>query len=246
MRTVEAIDADLRALGRPMHPGVASITRPALVAEWRRDVAVWRGANPGGEERYALLLEELEAVEFARVANNKRAARARDLAGRAGLPKLVRDALGTLERLPVLGHVEAWLSSGKAWLVLAGGVGTGKSVSAGYALTKAAEADTVAWVTAAGFATAVGGFSGQGECERLKHVGVLVLDDVGTEHMSPFAASVLFEVLHHRHEDGRRTILTTNLDRASLRARLGERLADRVASDCHYVEVTGASLRGQR
>lgn len=244
MRTIEEVDNDLRALGRPMHPGIASITKPALVAAWRAEVAAWRSANPAGEERYCLLLEEREAIEAASIVARLTARHAREL---DVLPRLVRQALARPQPSEVMAKAEAWLASARAWLVLAGDTGTGKSVAAGHALVVASQArQSVAWVTSAGFATAVGGFSGQAECERLKHVDVMVLDDFGAEHMTPFSVSVLFEVLHHRHEDGRRTILTTNLDREQLRARLGPRLADRVANDCYYVVVTGASLRGAR
>lgn len=244
MRNITDVDTDLRALGRPMHPGVACVTRPALIAAWRSEVCDWRTANPEGEARYCALLEEREAIEADAIRARAAVKQAREL---EMLPAKVRHALASPWPEVPFGKVDLWLSSERAWLVLAGSTGAGKSVAAGHALVRAAAAGkSVAWADAAGFAREVGSFAGQELSERLKHVDVLALDDLGAEHMTPFAASVLFEVLHHRHEDGRRTIITTNLEREQLRDRLGPRLADRVANDCHFVVVTGESLRGGR
>lgn len=234
MRTLAQIDESIAALGRPTHPGCAGALNPVAVAAWRAKRDAWRAANPEGEERYALLLEEREATEAAMV----RAQRSRDT---KGIPRRLARTLTALRDTPAMSGARAWLESEKHWLVLGGGVGVGKSVAAAFAL--AASPGKGAWLTASGFVATLGGFEGQRECERIKHLDVVVVDDFGTEHLSEFAASVFHEVLAARHENENRTILTHNLRRDVLRQRLGSRLADRVASDCVYVECGGASLR---
>lgn len=245
MRTFEEIRRDLAALGRPAHPSTSGdlrlVLNPKAIALWREELAAWRTANPQGEERYCLLLEELEAVEDFRL----RQQHARRIVKGVGVPPVTLDALDNLKRLHVVEAAEAWLDGAKPWLVLGGSVGTGKSVAAAHALTKAiARRLSGAWCSASNFVTIVGGFSGQAEAERLKHVDVMVLDDLGTEHTTPFVASVFFEVLAARHENGNRTIITHNLTKEDLRKRLGVRLADRVANSCTYVECVGESMRG--
>jgi DNA replication protein DnaC len=268
MRTLEAIDADIARLGRPVHPssrggagdrpsrrlaGMELLERAALapdakvthswpkaIGAWRESRDAWRVANPEGEERYALLLEEREEVELAMVRRRAAADNARQLA----IPPHTRDALAAMRALPVTESAAAWVAGTKQWLVLAGAVGAGKSVAAAHALTlAAARGASGIWVSSAGLAVMVGGFGAVAECERLKHLDVMVLDDFGTEHLSSFAASVFHEVLAARHENGVRTIMTHNLRPDVFRARLGSRLADRVRSACVYVECSGASLR---
>jgi len=249
MRTLEAVDLDLKTLGRPVHPCAGGLQRPAArtnaitqpatawrhaLLHWRAARDAWRASNPEGEERYALLLEEREAIELETVRRQRRRVT-------SGLPKRLADALVVLKPTDAMRGAEAWLASERHWLVLGGSVGVGKSVAAAWALEQSPGA--TAWVTSAGFATLVGGFSGQAECERLKHVDVLCVDDYGTEHLSSFAEAVFHEVLAARHEDALRTVMTHNLSREDFRRRLGSRLADRIATDCVYVECAGASLR---
>ena len=246
MRTLAEIEAAIKALGRPTFPGVALATSKALIGPWRAAVAAWEASSPGISERYALLCEEREATEEAMARETAMRRRAASAVQKAGVPRLVVDALASLQRLPSVDAADAWLASGKPWLVFAGTTGTGKSTAAGHALAQVLAAGKAgAWVESGGFAQLVGGFDGYADMQRLKGVDLLVVDDFGTEHLTSYAQALFFEMLAHRHDDARRTILTTNLDRAALRMRLGSRLADRVASSCHYVECVGESLRGK-
>lgn len=241
MRTLDEIRRDIAALKRPVCPGAVGIIDPSAFAKWREERDAWRAANPDGEERYCQLLAEIEEFESARA----RREHTQRLVNKLGIPPLPLSALAKLDRTPVVEGVEKWLDGEAPWLVLGGSTGAGKSVAAAHVLTRAvARGKSGAWRDAPGFATAVGGFSGQSEAEHLKHVDVMVLDDLGTEHLSPFVASVFFEVLAARHENGNRTVLTHNLSREDLRKRLGPRLADRVSSSCTYIQCTGQSLRG--
>lgn len=235
MRTLAEIDADIRRLARPTHPGCAGALHPGVIAKWRAERDAWRAANPDGEARYELLLEEWEATEFAMV-------RARKAGPIKGIPPEESAALARMFPTTATKGVDAWLSGGKRWLVIGGGTGVGKSVAAAYALTRSPGTGT--WLSASLFVKMLGGFDAQQACDRVKHLDVVVVDDFGTEHMSDFAASVFHEVLAARHQNMNRTILTHNLKRDVLRQRLGSRLADRIVSDCVYVECAGESLRG--
>lgn len=81
--------------------------------------------------------------------------------------------------------------------------------------------------------------------EVVKHVECLVLDDLGAEHRSEFTASLLFELLQHRHEEALRTVVTTNLNPEAFRERVGSRLYDRIRSACVWTIADGQSLRAR-
>ena len=241
MRNISVVRAELAALGRPLHPGVAALTDRQAVPRWKAQLATWQATHPQGQAKHEALLEELEAIERAQVAAQVASARIREV----GLPRKVAGALLVAQPTHAVQSARAWCDAPKQYLVLAGGLGTGKSVAAGHALVTLMERGrTGAWVSAAGFTTLAGGFGGQAACERLKHVDVLVVDDFGAEHMSSFAESVFFEVLAARHENEGRTIFTTNLDGPAFKQRLGSRLEDRVRSSVRWVTCAGASMRG--
>lgn len=62
--------------------------------------------------------------------------------------------------------------------------------------------------------------------ERLRSVGLLILDDLGTENPSPWAREKLFQLLNHRHSYHKRTVITTNNAIDDLDGRLHSRLLD--------------------
>lgn len=232
-RTPEIVEAELRALGRPP----MAWATPRALADWQRAIAAWREAHPAGDEAYTRLLAELEALEATR------RHRGSNWAVRLGVGARLVEAVATMRPTAYVEGVERWAASAKPWLLLLGDVGTGKSVAAAYACKRAMSAgSSAAWVQAADFARLAGGFDG--ECAWLQGVDVLVVDDIGTEHVSDFARATLHGVLAARHEDKLRTVLTSNLAGPELRERLGLRLADRIRSECVVVTGKGASLRG--
>lgn len=82
--------------------------------------------------------------------------------------------------------------------------------------------------------------------ERCCSTLVLVLDDVGAEAQNEFSASMLDECLTRRHANRLRTVITSNLDAKALRARLGDRLSDRIGESCVVAKCAGESLRKPR
>lgn len=79
--------------------------------------------------------------------------------------------------------------------------------------------------------------------DRLCRVRVLVLDDLGTETLAGVAAAYLDELIDIRIAHSRRTIITSNLDSHTFKARYGERLSDRLRQSAVISLGSGASLR---
>lgn len=246
MRNPGTIMAEIDALAPPQpkwgdggHVG----TRMKAIAESLANIKAWRAANPDKSRRYEALMCELHEAEQAA----RELARVELVAGRvraAGVGERTREAAQDPTDTPALLAARDWLRTGKTWLVLAGDVGTGKTVAAVWALLeRAAEGRTIAFRRAAHVARLSGFDAGAEELALLKRVGLLVLDDLGTECSTGWGQSILHELLDTRHEEKRGTIITSNLKRADARARLGDRLSDRVQSDGRVVWLEGTSQR---
>jgi hypothetical protein len=132
------------------------------------------------------------------------------------------------------------LLSGKGCiLVLSGHTGCGKSSAAAFALA----GRTGIWIHAPDLSRPpLDGDSGD---DRMRYCGLLVLDDVGTEHSpSGYAAKRICSVLEHREGNRRPTIVTTNLTAEQFKAAYGERLASRLNGDpLGWQHVSGPDLR---
>lgn len=136
--------------------------------------------------------------------------------------------------------IDPWLKSGKRLLVLAGGVGVGKSVAAAQALVRSPGR----WLAAQDLPT-LARFENAEKLERYRRARLLVLDDVGAEYAdgSGWARTELHRLVHHRFEHDQPTILTTNLSPKAWHAYADERLRDRIAGDGLVVIVGGSSMR---
>ncbi|HXJ29541.1 MAG TPA: ATP-binding protein [Gemmatimonadales bacterium] len=152
----------------------------------------------------------------------------------------------------VVAEIMDWLDSAAWALVLLGEFGVGKTGLAISALRDAAERrhpglfvktpDLLARIRATyGKGSEV---SEQDVLESLRTVDYLVLDDVGAEHATDWATSMLFQVLDDRHDHQRKTILTTNLDITGLGLHMGERTLHRFKEGAVFLTVDGPNLRG--
>ena len=72
---------------------------------------------------------------------------------------------------------------------------------------------------------------------KCRAAGILVLDDLGRRQGGKDEENILHAVLNHRYEHMLPTVLTGNLDRAGLRAVLGDALFDRL-SENNYAYLT--------
>jgi hypothetical protein len=76
--------------------------------------------------------------------------------------------------------------------------------------------------------------------------GFLVLDDLGVENFTEAQQAYLDEIVNARFEKRNPTVITTNLNRDQFKGRYGERITSRVlASSNRWVNMTGPDRRAQ-
>lgn len=159
----------------------------------------------------------------------------------------------------IIPTLEAWCEawSGEEWLALTGKVGVGKTglaVSCLKAIDHKRTWPVDRFITSAGMLTdcreAIS--AGRGDAAIIKtysRADLLILDDLGAEKPTDYTISVLFQVLNWRYEHRLPTWFTSNYaiggDNPSLRARVGERVYDRIVGRSTVIALAGKSLRGK-
>lgn len=178
----------------------------------------------------------------------------RDLEYRSRVHRFMREAIrlhiptdrldgiprGEYRRTKAVDHVLRWISSEGRVLVLCGGVGVGKTFAAAVAL----------WEHDRGAACKAGDLPMRWDpwgdeanhYERLGR-GFTVLDDLGEEDGNARWLDAFGRWVDARHAADHRTIITTNLRRADLRKRYGDRVADRLNDCAKAVEIAGETMR---
>lgn len=153
-----------------------------------------------------------------------------------------------------LKKISDWLSEGyqrKPWLVLIGGVGTGKSTA-----QKAIESwykyvtcgrkvfgiYTANWISSR--------FINPEEYEMLFRTPRLMIDDLGTEQVSVNdygnVRTPIIDLLHSRYNERKITIISTNLDKKQIAEHYGERILDRMTELSQQIIFTHKSYRDER
>lgn len=243
--------------GRPdldMRAFIASVRNggPDYRADLRARQIAWDLAHPNEAvlvakrdsevEREALIQKELKR-RYAEAEAEERALSVLDCVPR--IQSKVREGLTATEATAI---ITEWEAAPALWcLLLMGGVGCGKSTAAGAHLAKEARKKSrwaPVWVRAVE-ASRMSAFGQEAE-ERFKVwrcAAVLVVDDLGTELMTPTWQQALDDILDYRYEHSLRTVLPTNLRAADFKARYGERISDRIRQDGMVRELSGGSLR---
>ena len=73
---------------------------------------------------------------------------------------------------------------------------------------------------------------------------LLILDDLGTEYISPLTISILYELINTRMLTQRPTVYTTNItDQAVFTARYTEKVASRIMGNCRMFKFFGTDQR---
>ena len=81
---------------------------------------------------------------------------------------------------------------------------------------------------------------------QLMSCDLLILDDLGTEMATAFTQSALYNLLDGRLRAGKKTIISTNLDRDGIRERYGAALASRLTGEYEWLEFRGRDVRAVR
>jgi DNA replication protein DnaC len=166
-------------------------------------------------------------------------------------PRLLRATLEPLTETSALNAVRRWLEMDYAagrCLVLAGPTGVGKSVAGAMAL-RARPGTGRRYVYFPGACGALLDPNLRAEMRaRLIETSFVVLDDFGSEYTRTggLIDALLDEIIWHREAYVLPTIITTNLDAELLKARLSDRIVDRLRGEWGHVhEVGGVSFRGR-
>lgn len=77
-------------------------------------------------------------------------------------------------------------------------------------------------------------------------VDLLVIDDLGTEFLTPFYASIIFKIIDTRLNMERSTIISTNLTLNEIESRYGKRISSRISSSYICMKFCGDDIRMQK
>lgn len=135
-------------------------------------------------------------------------------------------------------------------LLFQGGTGLGKTfLSACVARTVAVQGFSVCYDTAS---AVVGSFEKQKfsqdeeadkRVKRILSCDLMILDDLGTEMPTPMADSALYTLINTRLNEGKNTIISTNLGNAELQKRYGAQLCSRLLGAYEHVTFVGRDIR---
>jgi hypothetical protein len=145
--------------------------------------------------------------------------------------------------------VRAWEGGPRKWMTIAGHPGTGKTV-------------VLTWLADRFFPWAL--YVAEGELEELvykalkekdyessigliKRIPVLLLDDLGSSHSSPFLVSSLRKIIDARYQmhNEKLTVVATNLDRQQLKE-WDPRIADRILDQDHTILLNLSKIKSWR
>jgi DNA replication protein DnaC len=121
----------------------------------------------------------------------------------------------------------------KGWFLLMGGFGSGKThlaaavanfvVGLGVPVMFLTVPDLLDWLR---FSYDDPESSFENRFDEIRNVRLLVLDDLGTQNVTPWAAEKLYQIINHRYIYRLPTIITTNLELVELDGRIRSRLQD--------------------
>lgn len=179
---------------------------------------------------YRIEKRRRERMEFAKRIRATREHRARAYGGM--VPLNVADALveQTLPETPACRAVREWLPTGQPMLILAGGVGVGKTVAALRAVVECRRQCALHAAQRLGMSYEPWKNDPEG-IDRLRlDTPLIVVDDLGTEDLDhPRNHAALFAIANERQGGHLRTIFTTNLTPDQYADRYDERFRSRIA-----------------
>lgn len=75
---------------------------------------------------------------------------------------------------------------------------------------------------------------------------LLILDDLGTEHKTPFYSSTIYNIINTRLNRKKATIINTNLTYEEIRERYDERVVSRITTQYANLQFSGTDVRWQK
>ena len=81
------------------------------------------------------------------------------------------------------------------------------------------------------------------DARRYLTCDLLILDDLGAEFVSPFFQSVLYELINTRLTEGKRTVISSNLDRTELKKRYTPQVVSRLEGEYQLLPFYGQDIR---
>lgn len=216
---------------------IDALGRPPFVSwpqkenrQWREELRAWEAEDPRRADVWSTLMDQYQEIAHAiDVAASER------MRGNSAL----RLEPGIIETDAVRA-VRDWLVGGRQYLLLYGGIGTGKSMALEAVMRRERDCIVRAVDIKGAYAEVKNGL-----WRRLLEAPTLGLDDIGTEGASDFAKEALWNLMDARHSARRRAVITSNLTVAELRGHLGERISDRIRESFEQKRMTGPSLRGR-
>lgn len=84
------------------------------------------------------------------------------------------------------------------------------------------------------------------EVARVLHCDLLIVDDLGTEMLTEFVRSALYQIVNGRLQTGRCTIINTNLSPAELGRRYSPQIRSRLDGEYRQLAFFGEDIRRQK
>ncbi|WP_029323352.1 ATP-binding protein [Butyrivibrio sp. AE3004] len=79
--------------------------------------------------------------------------------------------------------------------------------------------------------------------DDLYNTDLLIIDDLGTEHVTNTSIPQLFTCINERMNRNKSTIITTNFSLDDIKSMYSERVSSRIASSYHLCKLTGKDIR---
>lgn len=133
---------------------------------------------------------------------------------------------------------------------LTGGTGLGKTFLAScIAVEVAATGHSVAYTTAFDAVRAMEErrfMQGEDKFEKLRACELLVIDDLGDEHINSFSIATLYNLITTRMTANKKTILISKLTIDEIKSKYSEQLASRLNGEYVTLSFIGEDIRGKK
>lgn len=228
---------------RSMYDPNAKANLAKAQLEWdaaHPEAAALRAAAIAHDDQRTALREERRRRDQRREANE------RALSVLDDVPRIRALVLKGMDDTEAHDTVRDWGRSTSWCLLLLGGVGCGKSTAAGhFAYTQALDWQSLPIWARAVEASRMSAFGDTAEARfaAWRECSLLVLDDLGTELVTPTWQQALDDILDYRYQQSARTILPTNLSAEEFKKRYGERISDRIREGGTVRELASKSMR---